>query len=535
MMAKEISSENACMAFSGGRILTMNRSEPEVQAIVFQNGKILATGERDILQYYDDVKIIDLKGKTLIPGFIDSHIHLSFAAFLPEWADLRGCSSKEEVLLTMKRHADTHPDTEWIVGFPWFDLHYGGFDITREELDSAVSAKPAILIHTSFHALLASTLACKKAGIDRESPDPDSGFIDKREDGEVSGVLLEAACIPVISRALSISIHTYAGLIEDAARDLHRFGITAIHDPGVTPDAEAAYRLLYEEQRLPVSVLMMPHGRTLLDNRIGNRLNGQPFGSGDERLRVGPVKVFGDGANQKTTAFTFHIGDQIVSSGEYRIDFQRPLVEAVRQGFQVCVHCLGNRTVDAALDAFEQAEKETLPGFTLRPRLEHLNLLSTEQISRLSSMHSCVSIQPQFLSRAGNMNQIPITGATWFAYRDLIQNGVILGGGSDYPGGFMDGRDVIASIRMAATMSDGNGKVISSHQIMPFEEWLWIYTAGSAYVGNQEHERGMLAEGMVADFVILDGLLDPVSPPVVAETWIGGTRVYCRDNREQTG
>lgn len=518
------------MAFSGGRILTMNRSEPEVQAIIFQNGKILAAGQREIIQSYENVTTIDLKGKTLIPGFIDSHIHLSFGAFLPEWVDLHGCSSKEEVLSKMKMYADAHPQTEWIVGFPWFDLHYGGYDISREELDDAIASKPAILIHTSFHTLLANTKACNKVGINQESQDPDSGIIEKREDGEVSGVLLEAACVPVLAQALSISTRRYADLIERAARDLHRFGITAIHDPGVTPDTEAAYRLLHAEQRLPVSVLMMPHGKALLDNSIGDRLDGQPFGCGDEQLRVGPVKVFGDGATQKTTAFSFQMGDHTISSGEYRNDFQTTLLEAVRHGFQVCVHCVGNRTVDAVLDTFECAKKESQPGFILRPRFEHLNLLYKEQISRLASMNCCVSIQPQFLSRAGKLNQFPITQGTWFAYRDLMENGVPLGGSSDYPGGFMDGRDVIACISMGATMSDRKGNVVSSDQIMPFEEWLWIYTAGSAYVGNQEHERGMLAEGMVADFVILDGPLDPVSPPVVAETWIRGTRVYSRDN-----
>lgn len=533
MLTKDFSSQTACMAFSGGRILTMNRSEPEVQAIIFQNGKILAAGKREIIQLYENVTNIDLKGKTLIPGFIDSHIHLSFGAFLPEWVDLHGCSSKEEVLSKMKQYADIHPHTEWIVGFPWFDLPYGGFDISREELDGVIASKPAILIHTSFHTLLANTEACNKVGINQESHNPDSGIIERREDGEISGVLLEAACIPVLAQALSISTRRYADLIERAARDLHRFGITAIHDPGVTPDAEAAYRLLHEEQRLPVSVLMMPHGQTLLDNCIGDRLDGQPFGCGDEQLRVGPVKVFGDGATQKTTAFSFKKGEQTISSGDYRNDFQKTLLEAVGHGFQVCVHCIGNRTVDVVLDTFESAKVETKPGFILRPRFEHLNLLYEEQISRLSSMNCCASVQPQFLTRAGKLNQMPITHGTWFAYRDLMEKGVPLGGSSDYPGGFMDGRDVIACISMGATMSDRKGNVISPSQIMPFEEWLWIYTAGSAYAGNQEHERGMLAEGMVADFVVLDGPLDPVSPPVVAETWIRGTRVYCRENENQ--
>lgn len=145
-------------------------------------------------------------------------------------------------------------------------------------------------------------------------------------------------------------------------------------------------------------------------------------------------------------------------------------------------------------------------------------------------MNVCAAIQPQFLSRAGRLNKLPITNATWFAYKDMMENGITLGGSSDHPGGFMDARDVIACICMGATMSDGNGNVISPDQIMSFEKWLWIYTAGSAYVGNQESERGMLAKGLVADFVILDGLLDPKSPPVVDETWIGGKQVYCRNH-----
>jgi predicted amidohydrolase YtcJ len=145
-------------------------------------------------------------------------------------------------------------------------------------------------------------------------------------------------------------------------------------------------------------------------------------------------------------------------------------------------------------------------------------------------MNGCVSVQPQFLSLAGSLNKVPIIrGVKWFAYSDLMKRGVILGGSSDYPGGFMDSRNVITCISMATTMNDGKGNGISQDQVMPFEQWLWIYTTGSVYIGNQEHERRMLHEGFVADFVILDGDLDPISPPVVGETWIGGARAYTRN------
>lgn len=317
----------------------------------------------------------------------------------------------------------------------------------------------------------------------------------------------------------------YAELIETAARDLHRFGITAIHDPGVTPGARAAYVLLKSENRLPVSVLMMPHGEALLDNRVQN-LDEMSFGSGDERLRVGPVKVFGDGANKETTAFSVKVHGQTIPCGTYRDDFPDVIIDATKKGYQVCVHCLGNMTVDAVLDSFEAAMQCVPQGFCIRPRLEHLNLLSPEQIDRLSSMNACASVQPQFLMRAGHLNKVPIEGGKWFAYADLLNNGVVLGASSDHPGGFMDGRDVIACCCLASTMSDGRGDEIFPDQKMPFEKWLSIYTAGSAYLGSQENERGMLREGLVADFVILDGDLDPTHPPVVDETWIAGRQVY---------
>ncbi|HWQ65844.1 MAG TPA: amidohydrolase [Methanospirillum sp.] len=535
MICEKKFSKSHSIAITGGRILTMNPSDPEVEVVIFQNGRIIATGTKDILNSYPELEIYDLQGRALLPGFIDSHLHLSFGCFLPEWVDLSGCQNKEELFDRLNNYVVSHPEKEYIVGFPWFDLHYGGIEITKDDLDSIMAEKSVILIHTTFHSIVANTRACSLAGITNESKSSGSGIISKDERGELTGVLIETACIPVLYQALSCDSSYYADLIENAARDLLRFGITAVHDPGVTPGAEVAYKKLHAEQRLPVSVLMMPHGETLLDNRVGDRLQAMTFGAGDERLRVGPVKVFGDGANKEMMALSVQIQSQIYASGSYRDDFQEIITDAIHQGFQVCVHCLGNVTVDVVLDSFESAEKILPSGFSLRPRLEHVNLLSQEQIIHLASLGGCASVQPQFLTRASQLNRVPIEGTTWFAYGDLMKAGVVLGGSSDYPGGFMDGRDVIACCSMAATMSDGQGNIISPEQMMPFEKWLWIYTAGSAYVGNQEAERGMLREGLVADFVVLKGDLNPADPPIVDETWIGGKRVFSRSQDETEG
>ncbi|ACL15579.1 amidohydrolase [Methanosphaerula palustris] len=531
MQFKSTQQDERCVAFTGGRILTMGSPE-EVDSVIFQSGKIIKTGPSKILDEFIPEDIINLHGRTLVPGFIDAHLHLSFGCFLPEWADLNGCASKEEILARMKKYAETYPQKEWIVGFPWLNSLYDGTGLSRADLDAIFPDRSVVLIHTTFHSMLVNSQALKHAEITRESPDPRSGFIERDKNGELSGTLIESACIPLYIQILAFDSTTYADLIERSGRELHQFGITAIHDPGVTPDAESAYSQLNAEKRLPVSVLMMPHGMTLLDNQVGERLQGPISGEGDEWLRTGPVKVFGDGVLMESTAISVTINGEKIASGTYRNDFQDVLIDAVSHGFQVCVHCLGNLTVDASLDCFESARKHAPPGFVIRPRLEHLNILSQDQIDRLASLNGCACVQPQFLMRAGHLNKTRFEGTKWFAYADMRDAGVVLAAGSDYPGGFMDARDVIACCRMGATMNDGQGNTISPEQALPFEQWLWMYTAGSAYVGGQECERGMIQEGLVADFVILEGDLNPDNPPVVAETWIAGRRVYLRTRNE---
>ena len=162
----------------------------------------------------------------------------------------------------------------------------------------------------------------------------------------------------------------------------------------------------------------------------------------------------------------------------------------------------------------------------MRPRLEHLFLLNITQIKRLADMGGCACIQSQYLAIADGFKQIHEEESKWFPFRDLTIGGVTLAAGSDYPCGLIDGRDPITGSVMGATMCDGRGNVLFPDQVLPFAQWLWMYTAGAAFAGGQENERGMLKKGLVADLVILEGDLDPDHPPRVAETWKAGRKVY---------
>lgn len=527
-MKNTIDVENdSIIAFTGGRIFTMDSEQKHAETVVINGGCIAAVGDKSILKSFPNAKIHDLKGRVLLPAFIDSHNHLSsFGCFFPTWTNLIGLTEKESILEEIQLQARKKPGKGWIVGFGWFDAKIGGFDLTKNDLDEISSDRPVLLIQATFHQSVVNSRALELVGITHSTPDPRCGIILRESDGMPTGVLVECAQVPVFRLVMEADTGTLANLIEARAKELLKFGITAVHDPGVTPAAEVAYQKLHDEGRLPVSVLMMPHGETILDNQLGYRLHGPVTGVGDERLRVGPVKLFADGATAETVAFSLKIGGQTINSGNYRDDFEEMLFAATEKGFRVCVHSFGNATTDAVLTAFENAVTRAPAGFEMRPRLEHVTLISTSQIKRLAAMGGCACIQPQFLSRAQNTKQVVLDDGKWYAYGDLVKGGVTVASGSDNPGGFMDARDPIEGSVMGSTMSDGAGNVIFPDQVLPFEQWLWMYTAGGAYAGGQEKERGMLKKGMVADLVVLEGNLDPKNPPVVSETWVAGKKVY---------
>ncbi|MEN6551723.1 MAG: amidohydrolase [Methanobacterium sp.] len=530
-MEKNTMETDEIIAFTGGRIVTMDPEKKDVEVVVIQNGCIIDVGDKSILKSYAEFELININGRTLIPAFIDAHNHLSWGCLLLNGINLRGILKKEDVLHKITDYAKENPGNGWIIAYPWMDVQQGGDEFTKEDIDNLNLDRPVLLIHHSFHKSVANSQAMELAGIEGSTKDPSFGNIVKDNGGNPTGLMMEHAQFSLFKVALEskteISTKRYANLIEARANELLSFGVTSVHDPGVTPAAGAAYKLLHSEDRLPVSVLMMPHGEAMLDNQ-GFNCDKPCTGFGDEWLRVGPVKLFADGGVYGFMAFIGKIGDETHEFGKVRDDFEDKLIEATQHGFRVCVHSIGNAATEAVLDSFENAASKAPEGFEMRPRLEHLFLVSDDQIKRLASMGGCSSVQACFLEGSQGLKQIQFKGLKWFAFRDMIQKGVVLAGSSDDPGGFMDGRDPVKSSVMGANMSDNSGNVLFQDQTLSFEKWLRMYTAGAAYAGGLEKERGMLKKGLVADLVVLEGDLDPENPPVVAETWKAGKKVYLK-------
>ena len=319
-----------------------------------------------VLKSYPNAKVVDLQGRFLLPAFIDAHNHLSINCFLPAWVNLKGMTKKDAILDAVKQHALNLPANDWVVGLGWFDAPLGGVDLTRNDLDEICLDRPILIIHFTCHKSVANTQALKLAGTNLSTSDKRPGVIIPETGAISTGILVESEQVPMLKLAMEKSIDEYAALIEARARNLLPLGITAIHDPGVTPTAEAAYYQLHAEGRLPISVLMMPLDDMPLipfDRQMCHCLEGPITGTGDERLRVGPIKLFADGATRETTAFSFRIRGKTITSGAYRDDFEEGILEATRRGF-----CVWSIPVEIRLP------KQSLMHLSVPPAIHHQDL-----------------------------------------------------------------------------------------------------------------------------------------------------------------
>jgi predicted amidohydrolase YtcJ len=358
-------------------------------------------------------------------------------------------------------------------------------------------------------------------GIGRHTADPDGGLIERNAAGEPTGLLIERAW----SQAHAASVAAYLDSDRWEEHLLARMqvllseGVTCIHDAATPPAAEGVYARLAAAGRLPLSVLTMPHPAALLSGPEGQRLEGPPTGEGDEWLRVGPIKLFADGGSHP--AIDAHRHGERFTSGIAFPGLAADVAAVVGRGFRVAVHAMGNVGLETTLEAFATVARRD--DGDQRFRVEHATLASAEQLARMAELGGVAVVQPGFLRTVGSrVSSLGFDDATWMPFADLVRAGVPIAASSDHPCG--DWQPLAVSCH-GTTRWTGR-EVFGPDQALSYEDWLRAWTAGSAYAGGQEHERGRLIPGLRADLVILDGDLDHDQPPTVAETWVAGRRPY---------
>ncbi len=507
-------------AFVGGPILTMDPGT--VDAVVIDDGRIAAVGDRAVLNAFPHAAIEDLRGRTLCPGFIDAHYHLSIAALHPRWADLRAVANTDELRAALVALAAREPGAPWVRGAGWNETHTR-FVPHRRDLDAMALGRPVMVAHYSLHQGVVDSAALDELGIGRGTPDPPGGQIGRDPDGTPNGMLIERAWSEAHARSMApyTDPDRWAEQIEASAGALLRDGITAVHDAACPPGAEAAYRRLAAAGRLPISVLMMPHPTALLGPLDAQRLDGPPTGDGDETVRVGAVKLFADGG--VAPAMDVRVGGHELKGGMLFEGLEEQLLRAAARGFRVAVHAIGNAGLDAAMDAFAACDVRH-PGTDHRFRVEHACLASPAQLDRLAGLGGVAVVQPGFVHHLGEaVENMETEGAIWLPFADVLDAGAVMAASSDSPCAFHE--PLLTSAR-GANRRTGSGHVLDRGQAVSYVDWLRAYTAGAAFAGGQEDERGRLAPGLRADLVVLDGPLDADHPPTVAQTWVGGRLVY---------
>ncbi|MFD4407737.1 amidohydrolase [Nocardia sp. NPDC058499] len=507
--------------FINGRVKTMDKRQPSASTVRIRGGRIVEVGDGALAaaNTAPSTNVVDLNGRWLLPGFIDAHNHLSISALFPRWVDLSPVQTPDDLRQALVRQAESEPDAPWIRGANW----WGFLPIDRDLLDSFGFDRPIMIGHTSCHDGVVDSRGLDILGISEESEDPRGGLRTRDSRGRLTGALYESAFGPAYAASIEgfDDPEQYDDALATRARAFLQEGITAIHDAACSPEAEAAYRRLAAKGALPVSVLAMPHSKFLFSDNRDRRIDGPATGEGDEWYRVGPVKFFADGG--QVPAFSADHGH----TGILNESMPEALAHAITLGFRVAVHAIGDVAMNHTLSAFLEAAR-TRPDDDHRFRVEHGFFSSPKHISDMAELGVIASVQPgmpEMMSNFLDSHGEHVHGNT-FRFRDMAEAGITISASSDDPcmpyGPLLNMQ--AASIRRTGAAS------LAGDQTLAREDWLHAFTAGAAYAGGQENERGSITVGKRADLVVLDGELDSNEPPAVDETWVNGAKVWARES-----
>ncbi len=521
----------------------MDPMRPTAQAMAVVDGRIAAIGARNEIaaRFGRDARTLSFEGGAILPGLIDTHNHLLRTAMQERLADLSQCRSVSDVLDAVAAYARANPDKPWIAsGMGWHvvNLEEGRYP-TRKELDSVCPDRPVYLPRVG-HAAVANSRALRLAGIDRHTVDPLGGRIEKDEEGEPSGVLLARPAFDLVGRLVPpAALDEVLQAILDMQAKYHACGITGLIEPGLSREDFAAYRQLHEDGRLTIRTVAMPMAATGAgdDEMIADLQAWQGrTGQGDQRLKLGGVKVVLDGGASLGTSLMrepypgdpCNCGIQVTQTET----LHRLAEYCAGHGWSMGVHAVGGRAIDIVMSTFDAVDR-LHPIRDLRFHVIHAYLWPSkgniETAARLGiGVATQASMQYQFAPiLVKRMGARAVGRAT--PIRDWMDAGVIVGGGSDSP---VTPYQPLLGIWHAVTRwVDALTLVLGREQAISAQQALEMYTTNAAWLSFAEGERGMLKEGMLADWVSLavDPLeCDPhaIKTVKVQATAVGGELVH---------
>jgi len=525
------------LAIVNARIWTGDPKQPWADALAVSHDRIVAVGRSAEVKKMiaTSTRVIDAKGMMVVPGFIDSHVHFIDGGLGLASVQLRDASTPTEFIRRIKAYAATLPKGAWITQGNWDHERWGGQLPRRDWIDSVTPDNPVWINRLDGHMSLANGAALRAAHVTRETPDVSGGTIVRDQSGEPTGILKDNATGLVDRVVPAPTPEQLDRAMEAAMSYVASKGVTSVQNMGTWDELaafERAHRAGTLRTRIYASVPLATWER--LRDTIKTR------GRGDEWLHIGGLKGFVDGSlGSHTAAMIEPFTDAPNDTGLFvttPTELYAWTSAADKAGLQVIVHAIGDRANRTQLNIYERVEREDGPR-DRRFRIEHAQHLAPSDIPRFAKLRVIASMQPYHAIDDGRWADKvigPERAKGTYAFHSLLASGARLAFGSDW---FVAPPTPLEGIYAAVTrrtLDDRNPGGWHPEQKISVEDALRAYTTGAAYAEFQEQEKGMLARGKLADFVLIDRDITRVPPETIRDarivmTVVGGREVYSAD------
>ena len=529
-----MSAYHAATVLRRANVITIDPALPRATAIAIANGRIVGVGNDSDVETLigPSTRVLDLAGQTVLPGFIDAHIHVLSSGTRHVMAADCALPSIADIQSALRERVAATPAGQWVQGFKFDDTKTSeNRFLRREDLDAVSTDHPILVAHRAGHVYFGNSLALERAGFNDETPDPPGGRLGRNPDtGRLDGVIYERAADDLRENQLPVeSEETRREGLRTICKMLNRAGLTSVHDARVTDYELQTYQEGRDAGELSLRVYALMYYRYFPALRAA----GIRSGLGDDTLRIGGIKMVADGAIASRTAYLSQpYVDRCCDHGILTMtadEIAANVLEMHAAGFQVCIHANGDATIDLVLQAYEQAQAAH-PRPDPRHRVEHCTLVNPDLLTRMRRLGAVATPFCTYVYYHGEkMRFYGEERLQWmFAQRSFMDYGVMSTGATDYPPGPFE---PLMGIQSCVTRTDSEGREWGVNQRISVEDALRIYTQNGAYAGFEERIKGSITPGKLADLVVLDAdptAVDPfaIKDIAVARTIVGGKTVY---------
>ncbi|WP_341480957.1 amidohydrolase [Thermococcus argininiproducens] len=504
-------------AYINGKIYISFQPVKIVNGLVVANERIIYTGNCEkAMKIARELQgeIIDLKGRTVLPGFIDSHIHLTALGQSLQMLNLKEAKNIEELKKRLKEYS-AKVETSWILGFGWDQEKLGRYP-TRKDIDEIIQNKPVLLYRTCFHVAVLNTKAIEITKLNEEEDvDLEKGIVRENALEKVR---------KIVNKTLSVEDHKH--FIEKGVKFALSQGITSIGFVSVNEKSLKALIELDSEGKLPIRVFLYLNPSLL---KTMKKL-GLKRGTGGKKVKIMGIKVLADGSLGARTAWLSKPYADAPTDGHPNIseeELRKIVKEAHALGLQMAIHAIGDKATDMILRIYEEFKSD------LRPRIEHASILREDQMKKMRELGVVTSVQPRFIiSDWWAVKRLGKERAGWiYPFKKMLKRGIPIGFGTDSP---IEPINPWESVYAAVTRGKFEGietYEYTKEECLSVEEAMKAYTYGSAYIMHVENEFGSLENGKFADFIVVDK--DPfevnekeLKSINVLEAYVGGLKYY---------